>query len=246
MPKETKKKRGGRLEQSAVVEEPEVMQQDADEVPPDDFTDDIDALAESEPENETDEPGAPVEGEVLDRPVAEGNEGAVPAGENAWDKSYGTPAEKNAWEHKVAIEAMAVKAQVLFLDMGKLLYDAREKAEWSILHYESFKEYIEDLKLPMTESYSWATRLISIYEYMVLKYKIAAEILAKIGVAKLTRLIPVARKGELTPELLSLAQELSDLDLRQELGHNVGDSSGDGEPKFATCPRCGFDRVPIK
>lgn len=149
-----------------------------------------------------------------------------------------SPQEKEAWEHKQRIEAMAVEAEVMFLMMGQLLYDARVNGEWSVLRYDSYKEYVEDLKLPMTNSYSWATRLSNIYEYMAKNMGLDKKMLAEIGVAKLTRLLPLARKNELTEEVLEAARTLSDLDLRAELGHSVG-GGGDGGEMWVICPRCG-------
>jgi hypothetical protein len=128
----------------------------------------------------------------------------------------------------------------MFLKIGQLLYTAREKGEWTILHYESFKEYIEDLALPMQNSYSWSTRLINIYEYMVKQMGLEEKVLAEIGVAKLTRLLPLARNGKLTKEVIDAALTLSDLDLREALGHNVKSNEGSSDsPDLIICSRCG-------
>ena len=148
-----------------------------------------------------------------------------------------TDAEKVAYEHKQQIETLALGAEVMFLRMGQLFYGARIAGEWSILHFESYREYIEDIKLPMTNSYSWATRLSAIYEYLVKNMKLDEKLLAEIGVAKLTRLLPLARKGELTEDIIEAARIMSDLDLRAELGHNVEGS--DDKPDMIICPRCG-------
>lgn len=150
-----------------------------------------------------------------------------------------TELEAKAIEHKEQIEAYAIQAEVVFLEMGHLLYEARVGAEWSILSYESYKSYIEDLQLPMTNSYSWATRLSNIYEYMIKKMGLDPKFIAQIGVAKATRLLPLARKGMLTQEVLDAALALSDLDLRETLGHNVSGGE-DGETEdLVICPRCG-------
>ena len=148
-----------------------------------------------------------------------------------------SPSEKKAYKNKQKIEQMALEAEVTFLKMGQLLYNAREQGDWSTLHYESFKEYIEDLQLPMTNSYSWATRLSNIYEYMVKNMGLDEKMLAGIGVAKLTRLLPLARAGILTEAIIDAAKVLSDLDLRAELGHDVGGSGS--ETDMVICPRCG-------
>ena len=154
-----------------------------------------------------------------------------------------TKAEKGAWENRVHIMQLAQSAQSTFLKMGSLMYKAREDADWTILSYESFKEYIEDLGLPMQNSYSWATRLIGIYEYLAVKMNIPEKILIEIGVAKLTRLLPLARDGALTMDMLEQAKILSDLDLRAMLGHDV-EGGGEAKPDYVVCPRCGnsFDQ----
>lgn len=146
--------------------------------------------------------------------------------------------EKEAWEHKQQIEVMAIEAEVMFLRMGQLLYQARIAGEWSILHYESYREYVEDIKLPVQSSYSWATRLSAIYEYMVKNMGLDEKLLAEIGVAKLTRLLPLARVGELTEDVIEAARVLSDLDLRAQLGHEVPGSDGE-KADNVICPRCG-------
>lgn len=146
--------------------------------------------------------------------------------------------EKKALKTRTQILQLATEAQATFLEMRKLLYEAREEAQWSVLRYESYKEYIEDLGLPMTNSYSWATRLVGIYEYMVVKMGLSNEDLIQIGVAKLSRLLPAAREGKLTAELIEQAKVLSDMDLRVELGHNVGGGSAD---TAIVCPRCGAE-----
>jgi len=146
--------------------------------------------------------------------------------------------EKTAWHNRLHIMQLAQTAQSTFLKMGALMYKAQEAGEWTILHYESFREYIDDLGLPMSNSYSWATRLIGIYEFLAVKMGIPEKILIEIGVAKLTRLLPAAREDRLTMEMLEQAKALSDLDLRETLGHNVG-GGGDTKPDIIVCPRCG-------
>jgi len=144
---------------------------------------------------------------------------------------------KNAYQNRLHVMQLARGAQAAFLQMGALLYDAREHGEWTILRYETFREYIEDLGLPMQNSYSWATRLIGIHEYLVLKMNLPDTILLEIGVAKLTRLLPAAREDRLTMDMVESAKKLSDIDLREMLGHNVG--GGGDQTDMIICPRCG-------
>uniref|UniRef100_A0A6M3KKS3 Uncharacterized protein n=1 Tax=viral metagenome TaxID=1070528 RepID=A0A6M3KKS3_9ZZZZ len=222
-----------------------------------DTAEEIVAESQEEPtiDPEQSEEGPPVSPEVAEKLRAQAQEDQDNAASHEYSKRLkklkkeidaidihaltdnASEAEKTAYENKKRIEAMALEAEVMFLRMGQLLYDAREKGEWTILHYESYREYVEDLSLPMTNSYSWATRLSSIYEYLVKNMGLDEKLLAEIGVAKLTRLLPLARSGNLTEEVLEAARILSDLDLRAELGHSVG-GGGDSE-QMIVCPRCG-------
>ena len=47
--------------------------------------------------------------------------------------------EAKALKTRTQILQLATEAQATFLEMGKLLYEAREEAQWSVLRYESYK-----------------------------------------------------------------------------------------------------------
>lgn len=145
--------------------------------------------------------------------------------------------QKTAWENKIHIMQLSQQSQRAFLKMGELMYEAQEKAHWSLLSYETFQDYIEDLELPMSNSYSWSTRLINIYKFFVKDLELNEDMLIKIGVAKLTRLLPVARDQAITDEILEKAMTLSDRDLQIELGKGSG--GGKSAEECINCPRCG-------
>ena len=147
-----------------------------------------------------------------------------------------TEAEEKAHQTKLHIQQIAREAGVSFLKIGALLYKAQEDADWSILGYESFREYVEDLELPVQSSWSWATRLIGITKYLDIERGLNEQELLEIGVAKCTRLLPVARRGELTDELVEDAKVLSDADLQVKLGGKVREHLGE---RWIVCNRCG-------
>lgn len=164
----------------------------------------------------------------------------------------GSEHEKKAFERQLEIKQLALGAESIFLQMGQLLYDAREAADWTTFRYDNFKQYIENLELPMSNSYSWATRLLNIWEFFVVKFKpnhkalvklgfeTTEALYVKIGVAKLTRLLPVARDSKLTLALLEKALILSDRDLRALLGEGDGEGGGDeSATETIVCPHCG-------
>jgi len=150
--------------------------------------------------------------------------------------SQPTAVEAEALKVKLHIQQLSRVAQFSFLEMGKLLKQARDDAHWSVLSMESFREYVEELDLPVSASYSWATRLIGVYEFVALPSGLTNEQLAEIGISKLVRLLPLARNGQLTPEWLDKAKEMSDRDLREELGHTFPDAN---PQESIICPRCG-------
>ena len=59
----------------------------------------------------------------------------------------------------------------------------------------------------------------------------------KIGVGKAVLLLPQVKKGNLTDEMRSVAENGTWNDLRQELGHNLTEPKDCNE--YVHCPRCG-------
>lgn len=150
--------------------------------------------------------------------------------------SLPTPNEDKAWQHKLLIEKHCQRIQYSFLEIGRLLKEARDDRHFLTLHYDTFQEYVEELNLPVPHSYSWATRLINIWEVVALPSGVSPEVLAGIGVTKLARILPTARREGVTEELLTQAKELSERDLRIVLGHKETRLS---EDDVITCPSCG-------
>ena len=132
------------------------------------------------------------------------------------------------------LERLVKQVNTNFLDIGEQLYLAREKRDWIALAMDSFEYYVMEV-LPDT-SYNVAQVLIGIHEHIVLGELAPRDELVAIGGTKLRRLLPIARKGELTPEWMDKASVLTDADLRRELGHILPEgSSGD----WYACPECG-------
>ncbi len=147
-----------------------------------------------------------------------------------------TPDEDKAWQHKLLIEQHCQRIQYSFLEIGRLLKEAKDDRHYLTLHYDTFQEYVEEIKLPVPHSYSWAIRLINIWEVVALPSKASPEALVEIGVTKLARILPTARKTGVTEELLTQARELSERDLRITLGHRETQLS---EEDSINCPTCG-------
>jgi uncharacterized protein with PIN domain len=135
-------------------------------------------------------------------------------------------------------------AEYTFLEIAQLLQVVRDECQWTILGYDGFEEYILDLNLPVQRPYSWAMRLLRIYETIVLPMGLKSETAAVIGITRLTRLLPLARSGELTDSILIKASQVSDMELRALVGHTVSDSATELEP--SKCPRCGEDVICAK
>lgn len=121
-----------------------------------------------------------------------------------------------------------------FLEIGRLLKECNDRKYWAILGYKSFKDYVNYLNLPATKSYTWATRFIGIYEMSMHPLAPPKEQFMRIGVSKLSRLLPLVRKGTLTRALLDKATTLSDRELRHELGQNVTLSKGSWQKVLET------------
>jgi hypothetical protein len=128
---------------------------------------------------------------------------------------------QEARENREQIVSLVEQTAQNFLDIGKLLKECNEKKYWSILGYKSFRDYVNYLNFPGVNSYTWATRVIGIYEMSTNQLAPPREEFIRIGVSKLSRFLPLLRKGTLTRALLDKAATLSDKELRHELGHNV-------------------------
>ena len=141
------------------------------------------------------------------------------------------------------IVQLARMAELCFIDMGRLFKQVNDEILWGVYKFDTFQQWCDSLDLPQKQQYKWILGVISIWEVLVLGQGIDKERLARIGIAKCLRLVPIARKGELTELILALAEEpnTTDIHLRDALGHNLG---GDDEPFY--CPRCGVQIAGVK
>jgi hypothetical protein len=132
--------------------------------------------------------------------------------------------EREARENQEHTILLIEKTVENFLEIGRLLKECYDKKYWQLLGYKNFREYVEYLNIPSSSSYCMATRLIGIYEMSMNPLAPSREEFIKIGVSKLTRILPTLRKGTFTKALLDKARTLSDMELRHEVGHNVSKS----------------------
>lgn len=127
--------------------------------------------------------------------------------------------EKARLNHEETIRLFA-EIQRDFLQIGKLLTQCYEERYWRVLGYRSFREYAE-YSLPINNSYSWATRLMNAYRLSATPLAPPNDSLIKIGIAKLSLLLPKARRAELNEALWNKAETLSYGELKRELGYKV-------------------------
>ena len=156
--------------------------------------------------------------------------------------SQPTEAESIALQTQQEVKRLVSLTQFSFLKIGELLYKAREERHYQYFHTD-WLGYLKDLELPVQNPYSWASNVIGVYEQIYLKLNKKPEEMAQMGITKLIRLIPAARKDKLTDDLWTKAQTLSDLDLRREVGHKIGDVD---TSLSIICPNCGSEVLGAK
>jgi len=132
------------------------------------------------------------------------------------------------------IVKLARMAELCFIDMGRLFKQVQDEVLWGVYKFETFQQWCDSLDIPQKQPYKWILGVISIWEVLIEQQGIDRERLAKIGIAKCLRLVPVARKGQLTEDILALAEEpnTTDIALREQVGHNSSEYE-------INCPRCG-------
>lgn len=144
------------------------------------------------------------------------------------------------------IETLGQHSDSAYFALAELLHEVRENALWQEGAWGSFKNWALQVKLPTAsgDSYSWVCRAADIHKFFALSRECPRETLIDIGRAKLTRLIPLVRKGCLTEEVWTQAldPDVSDLMLREALRCSATTTKkvDQGNNKiFVTCPRCG-------
>lgn len=139
-------------------------------------------------------------------------------------------------ERRLEIVQRSYQVEWHFLEIGRLLCRARDQMDWSVLGHEDFMEYIAEVL--QGHSWNYAGKLMGIIDHIDSLPWVNEKALALMGMTKLTRLLPTARAGDLTPEFWEEAMVLRDMDLRRQLGHKVGElKSG----RTVTCPQCGYE-----
>lgn len=137
-----------------------------------------------------------------------------------------------AEENCQAIEKMVTKVHYDMLDLGELLWENCENGYWGYAGAESFKTYVQNLQV----SYDWATRMVDLIR-QIKKGLLTREEILRIGVGKACLLLPHVKKGDLTDDMKSVAENGTWNDLREELGHHLTNPTDCQE--FVHCPRCG-------
>jgi len=141
-----------------------------------------------------------------------------------------TPAEQNV----VDTQHMARHVKGCFVALGGLLKLNKDNAWWSQAGFEAWRDYVEQLGIG---DYTMATRLIKVYEIVTSQY-ISEEDVHEIGMTKMFLLLPMAKQGKLPLEIIDLAKNCTNRDLREKLGLKVTRNDG---AHSVTCSRCGAE-----
>ena len=118
-----------------------------------------------------------------------------------------------------------------YLEIGGLLKEAKDNRHWDVLGFDGWVDYTADLGLTIDQ----ASKMIGIVEYVIPLPFVKTTEPDVIKWSTMIRLLPIARKGELTEEMWREAVLLSEADLRRMLGHSVTTPEG----AEVTCPQCG-------
>jgi len=134
------------------------------------------------------------------------------------NKSFAHGAKTEADSHKLCLQAIEVKndLEFRFLELGALLYEIKQNR-----HYESgwtsWEEYVMELKL----SHASISRLIRIYEVLILNYQFSPRRIAEAGGwTVVAEILPDIKESTTKQEIttwLGEATELSRPDLRRAI-----------------------------
>ncbi len=138
------------------------------------------------------------------------------------------PAEKNVMDTQKLVTHM----KSCFVHIGGLLKENKDKAYWSQAGFENWRDYVEQLGIG---EYSMATRLIKVYEIVTSQLISEADVY-EIGMAKMALLLPLARDGAIDGEVVELAKNCTNRELREKLGHKVVKND---EKESVVCSHCG-------
>lgn len=110
-------------------------------------------------------------------------------------------------------DTLALREQIegAFIELGKRFYTIREEKLY-LAKYESFEEFLLEAKM----SYPNASKLIAVYQTLVLEYKIPEERLISAGSwSSLYAIIPYAKDRSTALELVDRAALLTRDDLKR-------------------------------
>lgn len=157
-----------------------------------------------------------------------------------------TEREQRLLEIEAQLQRCNQSGEDNYFEIASLLYEVRENQLYGA-RADDFKGWIMEITLPTAsgDRYPWACRAADIHKFFAIQRGIPTAELAKIGRAKLTRLIPLARKHELPFELWYMAQnsEVTDRDIQSAIkslrGQENATKSISKGMREVCCPHCG-------
>lgn len=127
-----------------------------------------------------------------------------------------------------------------FLELGKLLKINQENGYWQKGGFDTFQDFIESLGMKHSQAY----QLMGIESFRSNGLLTEPQIL-EIGTSKMGLLVRAANKGkELTPEIISIAEQGTVEGLKRELGYFIPEKDGEKQVycrcgEVVVCGKCG-------
>jgi len=138
-----------------------------------------------------------------------------------------------AEDNCLLVSQLARSVKLNFLKLGQALLVNRENCYWQAKRYDTFKDFVEG---ETGLDYSWATRLMNVSK-LVATQQLTGEDILEMGISKATLLLPAARKGELTEEVIEQAKGAPISELREQLTGKAIEMEG----SHINCPHCGYE-----
>lgn len=135
------------------------------------------------------------------------------------------------WENRriLILQALAL-GTLAFLKVGQLLNEARDNADFSKLHHETWDLYMDDIGLEPSR----ASRLMAVARF-VEEHQLDTEFTRSAGETRLYLAYRGFELKKMTEEDLPQLPEKGTLELRHILGYK------EGELKVFVCGQCGAD-----
>ena len=151
-----------------------------------------------------------------------------------------TSLQRKAQLNQLYIQQLAQVRTKAGIEIGFLLLEAKENRYYEIHGYDCIEDYgIATLNTSRKKVHD----LIDIVELIALPSGFTPEQLKQWTETSLLRLLPLARRGELTEEWMEKAHELPDLALRHELGHKIPEYD---IRESINCPWCSQEIIGAK